>query len=255
MLSGARSPRPVQAGAEGPAAWGGAAAGARGAGGRWQEAVVQRPAREALEAAGRKPWCGGRRERRWRPPECAGARSHLSCMMPSSAARPWAAWRIQGWQEAGRREFCGLQCGGEWWMHIHPGAAGAGTRALRLAVRCRCSFGLRRGRAWWMHIHPGGLWRGRGDASPAALGVLRMGLCRGVVACFSKRGAREERRGRTGRRPQGGERTPGGEGAGPQRPRPPRGGTSAPPPSACRDRCGSRWKGPPSPSGGPPQGS
>ena len=63
------------------------------------------------------------------------------------------------------------------------------------------------------------------------------------------------RRGRTGRRPQGGERTPGGEGAGPQRPRPPRGGTSAPPPSACRDRFGSRWKGPPSPSGGPPQGS
>ena len=42
----------------------------------------------ALEAAGRRPWCGGRRGRRWRPPECAGARSHLSCMMPSSAARP-----------------------------------------------------------------------------------------------------------------------------------------------------------------------
>ena len=52
MLSGARSPRPVQAGAEGPAAWGGAAAGARGAGGRWQDAVEWRPAREALEAAG-----------------------------------------------------------------------------------------------------------------------------------------------------------------------------------------------------------
>merc|ERR1711920_534628 len=52
VLSGARSPRPVQAGAEGPAAWGGAAAGARGAGGRWQSAVVRRPAREALEAAG-----------------------------------------------------------------------------------------------------------------------------------------------------------------------------------------------------------
>ena len=66
MLSGARSPRPVQAGAEGPAAWGGRAAGARGAGGRWQNSVaagavaleaagnsvVRRPAREALEVAG-----------------------------------------------------------------------------------------------------------------------------------------------------------------------------------------------------------
>ena len=50
-----------------------------------------------------------------------------------------------------------------------------------------------------------------------------------------------------------GRRTPGGEGAGPQRPRPPRGGTSAPPPSACRDRCGSRWRRPPPPSGPPPR--
>ena len=89
VLSGARSPRPVQAGAEGPAAWGGAAAGARGAGGRWQGAVVQRPAREALEAAGVR--------------RCAQSSQLHDAEFGGQAL---AAWRIQGWQEEGRREFC-----------------------------------------------------------------------------------------------------------------------------------------------------
>ena len=119
VLSGARSPRPVQTGAEGPAVWGGMAAGARGAGGRWRDRVEWRPAREALEAAGAR-----------------GSRSHLSCMMPSSAAGS----RWPGEFRAGRRQaggsFVSLRRGRAWWMDIHPDVEALARGREPCGARC-----------------------------------------------------------------------------------------------------------------------
>ena len=201
----------------------GAAAGAGGAGGRWQQAVVWRPAREALEAAGVR--------------RCAQSSQLHDAEFGGQALGGLENSGLAGGRKAG---VLRLQRGGEWGMDILPGGAGAGTRAWRLAVRCGrvAVLPVARPRAGGWTSSP---VRWRRDASLAARGVLRRSLCRGV-ACSSRGGARERWRWRTGWRAV----SEGVADAGARRESGPaaRAGTSARRPPALCDRLAQVTKGP-----------